>query len=157
MSGRSGRRRSARGTGTRGFDAGKKINGRKRHIAVDTAGLLICVLVTGTDIQDRTAARHLIARLKHHCPSIRYLWAESSYTGTRLDWAHSLFGVTIEVVAKLAGQVEFVVLHQRWDVERSLAWINQHRRCVRDYERLPEHHEAIVHWAMIHTTSKRLT
>ncbi len=145
------------GAGTRGFDAGKKINGRKRHIAVDTVGLLICVLVTSADIQDRTAARHLLARLKHHCPSVRHLWADSGYTGTLIDWARSLFGVTIDIVAKLAGQVGFVVLHRRWVVERSLAWINQHRRCVRDYERLPEHHEAIVRWAMIHTTSKRLT
>ena len=145
------------GAGTRGFDAGKKINGRKRHIAVDTAGLLICILVTGAEVQDRTAARHLLARLKHHCPSIRQLWADSGYTGTLIDWARSLFGVTIDIVAKLAGQVGFVVLHRRWVVERSLAWINQHRRCVRDYERLPEHHEAIVRWAMIHTTSKRLT
>jgi transposase len=145
------------GAGTRGFDAGKKINGRKRHIAVDTVGLLLCVLVTGADIQDRTAARHLLARLKHQCPSVRHLWADSGYTGTLIDWARSLFGVSIDIVAKLAGQVGFVVLHRRWVVERSLAWINQHRRCVRDYERLPEHHEAIVRWAMIHTTSKRLT
>lgn len=142
---------------SRGFDAGKKINGRKRHIAVDTVGFLICVLVTGADVQDRTAARHLLARLKYHCPSVRHLWADSGYTGTLIDWARSLFGVTIDIVAKLAGQVGFVVLHRRWVVERSLAWINQHRRCVRDYERLPEHHEAIVRWAMIHTASKRLT
>lgn len=74
-----------------------------------------------------------------------------------VDWARTLFGISIEIVAKLAGQVGFVVLHRRWVVERSLAWINQHRRYVRDYERLPEHHEAIVRWAMIHTISKRLT
>lgn len=145
------------GAGSRGFDAGKKINGRKRHIAVDTVGLLICVLVTGADVQDRTAARHLLARLKFHCPTIRHVWADSGYTGALIGWARSLFGVTIEIVAKLAGQVGFVVLHRRWVVERSLAWINQHRRCVRDYERRPEHHEAIVRWAMIHTISKRLT
>lgn len=145
------------GADSRGFDAGKKINGRKRHIAVDTVGLLICVLVTGADVQDRTAARHLLARLKYHCPSVRHLWADSGYTGTLIDWARTLFGISIEIVAKLACQVGFVVLHRRWVVERSLAWINQHRRCVRDYERLPEHHEAMVRWAMIHTTSKRLT
>lgn len=145
------------GSRSRGFDAGKKINGRKRHIAVDTVGLLICVLVTSADVQDRTAARNLLARLRYLCPSVRHLWADSGYTGTLINWAKSLFGISIEIVAKLAGQVGFVVLHRRWVVERSLAWINQHRRCVRDYERLPEHHEAIVRWAMIHTTSKRLT
>ncbi len=145
------------GAETRGFDAGKKINGRKRHIAVDTVGLLICVLVTGADVQDRTAARHLLARLRYVCPSIRHLWADAGYTGTLIDWASALFGISIEIVAKLAGQVGFVVLHRRWVVERSLAWINQHRRCVRDYERLPEHHEAMVRWAAIHTISRRLT
>ena len=65
--------------------------------------------------------------------------------------------ITIDIVAKLTGQLEFVVLHRRWVVERSLSWINQHRRCAHDYERLPEHHEAIVRWTMIHTISKRLT
>ncbi|MCI2424166.1 transposase, partial [Saccharopolyspora sp. K220] len=145
------------GAASRGFDAGKKINGRKRHIAVDTLGLLICVLVTSAGVQDRVAARNLLARLRYVCPSIRHLWADSGYTGTLLTWAKSLFGLTIDIVAKLAGQTGFVVLHRRWVVERTLAWINQHRRCVRDYERLPEHHEAILRWAMIHTTSKRLT
>jgi transposase len=129
----------------------------KRHIAVDTVGLLICVLVTGADIQDRTAARHLLARLRYLCPSVRHLWADAGYTGTLIDWARTLFGISINIVVTLAGQVAFVVLHRRWVVERSLAWINQHRRCVRDYERLPEHHEAIVRWAMIHTISRRLT
>ncbi|WP_461158119.1 IS5 family transposase, partial [Saccharopolyspora tripterygii] len=132
------------GSGSRGFDAGKKINGRKRHIAVDTTGLLICVLVTGAEVQDRTAARNLLARLRYLCPSVRHLWADSGYTGTLIDWARTLFGISIEIVAKLAGQTGFVVLHRRWVVERSLAWINQHRRCVRDYERRPEHHEAMV-------------
>ena len=108
------------------------------------------------DVQHRTAARNLLARVKHLCPSVRHRWADSGYTGTLIDWARDLFGISIEVVAKLAGQVGFVVLHGRWVVERSLAWINQHRRCVRDYERRPEHHEAIVRWAAIHTISRRL-
>ncbi|RCW36710.1 transposase [Halopolyspora algeriensis] len=141
---------------TRGFDAGKKINGRKRHIAVDTLGLMVCVLVTSANVQDRTAARHLLARLRWLCPTIQHLWADAGYTGTLLDWARHLFGITIDIVAKLAGQTTFVVLPRRWVVERTLAWINQHRRCVRDYERLPHHHEAMVRWAMIRLTSKRL-
>ncbi len=152
----SGRAAETVGAGTRGFDASKKINGRKHHIAVDTVGLLICVLVTGADTQDRTAARDLLARLKHHCPSVPHLWADSGYTGTLIDRARSLFGITLDIVAKLAGQVGVVVLHRRWVVEPSLAWINQHCRSVRDCERLPEHHEAIVRWA-ISTTSKLLT
>ncbi|MEB3371793.1 transposase [Saccharopolyspora mangrovi] len=145
------------GAASRGFDAGKKINGRKRHIAVDTLGLLICVLVTSAGMQDRVAARNLLARLRNVCPSIRHLWADSGYTGTLITWARTLLGLTVEIVAKLAGQTGLVVLRRRWVVERTLAWINQHRHCVRDYERLPEHHEAIVRWAVIHTTSKRLS
>nr|WP_244231330.1 IS5 family transposase [Saccharomonospora piscinae] len=117
------------GAASRGFDAGKKINGRKRHIAVDTLGLLICVLVTTAGVQDRVAARNLLARLRYVCPSIRHLWADSGYTGTLITWAKALFGVgiDIDIVAKLAGQTGFVVLHRRWVVERTLAWINQHR------------------------------
>ncbi|TQJ01636.1 IS5 family transposase [Amycolatopsis cihanbeyliensis] len=76
-------------SGSRGFDAGKKINGRKRHIAVDTVGLLICVLVTSADVQDHTAARNLLARPRYLCPSVRHLWADSGYTGTLIDWART--------------------------------------------------------------------
>ena len=108
-------------------------------------------------MQDRTAARNLLTRLRYLCPSVRRLWADSGYTGTLIDWARFLFGFTIGIVAKLAGQTGFVVLPRRWVVERTLAWINQHRCCVRDYERLPEHHEAIVRWSLIRITSKRLT
>ena len=144
------------GQASRGFDAGKKINGRKRHIAVDTLGLLVCVLVTAAKVPDRTAARDLLTRMRRWCPTIRHLWADSGYTGTLLAWAEALFGLTIEIVAKLAGQTTFVVLPRRWVVERSLAWITGHRRCVRDYERLPQHHEAMVRWTMIRITSRRL-
>jgi transposase len=112
---------------SRGFDAGKKVNGRKRHIAVDTLGLLVCVLVTAAGVQDRTAARDLLTRMRGVCPTIRHLWADSGYTGTLLAWARSLFDLTIEIVAKLAGQTTFVVLPRRWVVERSLSWITGHR------------------------------
>jgi transposase len=141
---------------SRGFDAGKKITGRKRHITVDTLGLLVCVLVTAASVQDRTAARDLLTRTRRLCPSIRHLWADSGYTGTLLAWAKTVFGLTIDIVAKLAGQTTFVVLPRRWVVERTLAWITRHRRCARDYERLPRHHEAMVRWSMIRITSQRL-
>lgn len=145
------------GRNSRGFDAGKKINGRKRHIATDTLGLLVCVLVTTANVQDRNAARDLLTRVRRLCPTIRHLWADSGYTGTLLAWAKTIFGLTIQIVTKLAGQTTFVVLPRRWVVERTLAWITRHRRCARDYERLPEHHEAMVRWTMIRLTSKRLT
>ena len=79
---------------------------------MDTLGLLICVLVTDAGVQDRLAARNLLARLRYICPSIRHLWADSGYTATLLTWSYSLFGLAIDIVAKLAGQTGFVVLRR---------------------------------------------
>jgi transposase len=140
---------------SRGFDAAKKINGRKRHIAVDTLGLLICVLVTAANVQDRDGARPLLTKLIRGCGRIRLVWADAGYAGKLLDWAGQTLNVTIQIV-KRSEPHRFVVLPRRWVVERTLAWITGHRRCVRDYEGLPAHHEAMVCWAMIRITSQRL-
>ncbi|MFQ6271137.1 IS5 family transposase [Kutzneria viridogrisea] len=145
------------GRATRGWDAGKKVNGRKRHIVVDTVGFVLAVLVTPASIQDRVAARALLLRLGATVGDrIRLVWADGGYTGTLLDWARQALGVVVEIV-KRPDLPHFTVLPRRWVVERSLAWITGHRRCVRDYERLPHHHEAMVRWAMIRITSRRLT
>jgi transposase len=142
---------------SRGYDAGKKINGRKRHIAVDTLGLLICVLVTAASVQDRDGARPLLAMLAQACHRIRLVWADGGYAGQLVDWARDTLRITVRVVKRSDDMTGFVVLPRRWVVERSLAWITRHRRTVRDYEALPAHHEAMVRWAMIRITSKRLT
>jgi transposase len=142
---------------SRGYDAGKKVNGRKRHIAVDTLGLLLCVLVTAASTQDRDGARPLLQRLGDSCHRIRLVWADGGYAGKLLDWAQAAVKITVSVVKRSDDAVGFVVLPRRWVVERTLAWITGHRRCVRDYERLPEHHEAMVRWSMIRITSRRLT
>ena len=139
----------------RGFDAGKGVNGRKRHIAVDTIGLLLVVAVTAASVQDRVAARALVYALRGCYQRIACVWADSAYTGTLLSFATAL-GITIHIVAKLAGQIGFHVLPRRWVVERTFAWINRCRRTVRDYEALPEHHAAFVHWSMIIIMSRRL-
>jgi transposase len=144
------------GRPSRGYDAGKKINGRKRHIVVDTCGLLLAVLVTAANVQDRNAARLLLAALPSCFPTITLIWADSGYAGTLLDWAKTALGLTVQVVAKLADQVGFVVLHRRWAVERTFSWINRCRRTVRDYERLPIHHAAMVQWAMVIIMTRRL-
>jgi transposase len=141
---------------SRGYDAGKNVNGRKRHIAVDTIGLLLVVAVTAASVQDRTAARALILALRGCYQRIGLVWADSAYTGTLLDYAAAL-RISIQIVAKLAGQIGFQVLPRRWVVERTLAWISRHRRNVRDYERRPEHHAAFVQWAMIIIMTRRLT
>jgi transposase len=142
---------------SRGYDAGKKVNGRKRHIAVDTLGLLLCVLVTAASVQDRDGARPLLEQLRASCRRIRLVWADGGYAGKLVDWAHTTITLTVAIVKRSDDATGFVVLPRRWVVERTLAWISGHRRCVRDYERLPAHHEAMVRWSMIRITSRRLT
>jgi hypothetical protein len=100
------------GKPSRSYDAGKKVNGRKRHIAVDTCGLLLAVLVTGAGVQDRDAARPLLWALRVCFPMISLTWADSGYAGKLVDWAHTHLGLTLTIVAKLADQVGFVVLHR---------------------------------------------
>jgi transposase len=145
------------GKSSRGYDAGKKINGRKRHIAVDTLGLLLCVLVTAASVQDRDGARPLLEQLAATCRRIRLVWADGGYAGKLLDWARTGLQIMLQIVKRSDTATGFVVLPRRWVVERTLAWIAGHRRCVRDYERLPTHHEAMVRWTMIRITSRRLT
>ena len=144
------------GAASRGYDAGKKINGRKRHIAVDTLGLLLCIIVTAASVQDRDAARPLLEQLAASFRRIRLVWADGGYAGKLVDWAQTSLKVVLQIV-KRPHVNKFVVLPRRWVVERTLAWIAGHRRCVRDYERLPEHHAAMVRWTMIRITSRRLT
>jgi transposase len=140
---------------SRGWDAGKKVNGRKRHLAVDTLGLLV-VWVTAASVQDRDAARPLLWRLRVAYRGIRLCWADAGYAGRLVAWAAAVLHLVVEIVRKRAGQSTFEVLPRRWVVERTLAWISKHRRCVRDYERLPAHHAAMVTWAMVAVMTRRL-
>lgn len=141
---------------TRGYDAGKKINGRKRHIAVDTGGLLLAVVVTIAGIQDRDAAHRLLTALTGRFSTIRLVWADGGYAGRLVVWAKKVLSLTVEVVKRTDEVKGFKVLPRRWVVERTFAWISKFRRCVRDYETLPTHHEAMVHISMIMTMSRRL-
>jgi transposase len=143
------------GRPSRGYDAGKKTNGRKRHIAVDTIGLLLTVLITAASVQDRDGAKPLLWNLLRAVRTIRHVWADSGYAGKLVTWAKTSLKITVEIV-KRTEQHKFVVLPRRWVVERTLAWITRSRRTVRDYERLPEHHETIVYWSMIIIMSRRL-
>ncbi len=144
------------GAGTRGYDAGKKVNGRKRHIAVDTMGLLLAVIVTGASVQDRDGAKPLMELLSAACHRIQLVWADGGYAGKLVLWAKETLGLALTIVKRSDDAKGFTVLPRRWVVERTLAWIARHRRCVRDYERLPAHHEAMIRWTMIRITSKRL-
>ncbi len=135
---------------------GKKIRGRKRHIVVDTLGLLLIVLVTAACVQDRDGAKPLLAQLAASCRRIRLVWADGGYAGQLVHWVRSTLGIVLQIVKRCDDVAGFVVLPRRWVVERTLAWITGHRRCVRDYERLPQHHEAMLRWSMIRITSRRL-
>ena len=137
------------GAESRGYDAGKKINGRKRHIVVDTVGLLLVVMVTAASVQDRDGARPTFKRL-------HAALADGGYSGQLIAVAKAAWGIVVEVVKKPAGQVGFAVIPRRWVVERTFSWLLRWRRLVRDYERLPENHEAMVKWAMIGLMLNRL-
>ena len=129
---------------SRGWDAGKKVNGRKRNLAVDTLGLLLAVMVTAASIQDRDAGRALLWRLRASFRGVRLCWADGGYAGRLVAWAAAVLRLGVQIVRKRPGQSTFEVLPRRWVVERTLAWIAKHRRTVRDYERLPDHHAAMV-------------
>jgi transposase len=140
----------------RGYDAGKKINGRKRHIAVDTGGLLLAVLVTAASVQDRDAAKPLLWNLRRAFPQITLAWADGGYAGKLVSWAKTALHLTLEIVKRPDDLHTFKVLPRRWVVERTLSWITRHRRTVRDYERLPARHETYIYWSMIIVMTRRL-
>jgi transposase len=141
---------------SRGYDAGKRVNGRKRHIAVDTGGLLLAVVVTVAGLQDRDAAHRLLTALRARFATITLVWADGGYTGRLVRWAAQVLGFAVEIVKRTDDTAGFRVLPRRWVVERTFAWISKHRRCVRDYETRLDHHEAMVHLAMIKIMSRRL-
>jgi len=140
----------------RGYDAGKKINGTKRHVAVDALGLLLAVLITAASVQDRDAAKPLLWNLGKAFPSIKLAWADGGYAGKLVTWAKTRLRLTLQIVKRPDDLHTFKVLPRRWVVERTLAWITRHRRTVRDYERLAAHHETYVYWAMIIVMTRRL-
>jgi len=141
---------------SRGYDAGKRVNGRKRHIVVDTLGLLIVVMVTTAAVQDRDGGRRILDKAKMAMPSLAHVWADGGYAGKLVAFAHTMCQIVIEIVKKPVGQNTFQVLPRRWVVERTLSWIAACRRLDHDYERLPEHSEAMVQWSMIGIMLRRL-
>ncbi len=116
------------GAGSRGYDAGKKINGRKRHIVVDTLGLLLVVLVTAASVQDRDGGVRVLDRARMAMPSLALVFADGGYAGWLLAWARRVLHIVVEIVRKSEGQCGFAVLPRRWVVERALAWLNRFRR-----------------------------
>lgn len=143
--------------GSAGYDAGKKTKGRKRNIVTDCLGLVLMVTVTTAGMQDRDTAHRLLALLREHFSTITLVWADGGYAGRLIVWAKAVLHLTISIVKRSDDIKGFVVLPRRWVVERTFGWLIRHRRLVRDYERKPEHHEAMVWWATVAIMTRRLT
>jgi putative transposase len=143
--------------GPRGYDAGKKINGRKRHIVVDTLGLLLAVVVHEASIQDRDGAKLVLERFRSWFTRLRPVWADGGYAGKLVGWTRTHLRRTLGIVKRSDGAKGFEVLPRRWVVERTFGWLGRHRRLARDYEMRTDHSEAMIHIAMITLMAKRLT
>jgi putative transposase len=142
--------------GVRGFDKGKLVNGRKRHVLVDTLGLLMAVAVTAASVQDPEGARLLLARLGGACKKLRLIWADGGYRGRLLDWVAQHFPFRLRPVLRPKEQKGFAVLPRRWVVERTFAWFNHHRRLSKDYEVQLSTSETMIYIVMIRLMVRRL-
>ncbi|MQY40909.1 hypothetical protein SRB17_89420 [Streptomyces sp. RB17] len=141
---------------SRGYDGGKKVPGRKRHIVTDTLGLLLAVAVTAANIGDRDAAAGLLMRLRRLHRDITLVWADGGYTGSLVGWCRDKLALTLEIVKRTDDMAGFVVLPRRWVAERTFAWLMNSRRLARDYETLPATSEAMIRWSMVTRMSRRL-
>ena len=130
--------------------------GRKRHIVVDTMGMVLAVVVHPADIQDRDGARLAVSKLQGRFSRLRLIWADAGYAGQLVDWIRTSAGYVLKVVRRPRGSRHFEVLPRRWVVERTFAWLGRCRRLSKDYEALTETTEAWVHIAMVHLMLRRL-
>jgi putative transposase len=144
--------------GETGYDAGKKITGRKRHILVDSLGLLLAVLVTAAAVTDARAAADLLAALPlDQWPRLRVIWADSAYGTAALAEEVAFWGrYELVVVRRPEGATGWVLVPKRWVVERTFAWLLRFRRHARDYERRTDSSEAMIYVSMIHVMLHRL-
>ncbi|MCX5397530.1 IS5 family transposase [Streptomyces sp. NBC_00102] len=144
------------GADSRGFDGGKLVNGRKRHVVVDTLGLLLGVMVTAADIGDRAAAKVLLERVidAHH--RLELVWADGCYTGSLVEYCLAALALVLAVVKRSDDTRGFVVLPKRWIVERLFAHLMRSRRLVRDFERSTSSAEAMIYWPMTMIMTRRL-
>lgn len=141
----------------RGYDAGKKVSGRKRHLIVDTLGLMLAVVVHGADQQDHNGACLVLYALWEKMKRTKIIFADTAYGRKGLpEFVKSTLGFVIEIVKRPRGSHSFEVLPKRWIVERTFAWLGFCRRHSKDYERNPQTSEAMIYISMIHLMLKRL-
>lgn len=142
--------------GERGFDVGKNVKGRKRHVVVDTMGLVLAVVVTAASVQDRDGAKLVFKQVKAQFSRLQLLWADGAYSGQLIDWVKEQCGWVLQIVTRPKGAKGFHLLARRWVVERTFGWLNSSRRLSKDYEFLPAHSESFIYVAMIRLMMKRL-
>ena len=140
----------------RGYDAGKCIKGRKRHILVDTMGLILFVMVLTADIQDRDGAKLLFEKVKECFPRLKLVWADGGYAGKLVDWVKQFYRWVLEIVKRTDDMKGFVLLPHRWVVERTFGWLNRWRRLSKDYERLTDTSETLIYMTMSRLMVRRL-
>ena len=150
--------KSAGHGGEVGYDAGKRIKGRKRHLLVDTLGLVLGVVVTPADTTERDGAKAVLRRVLTWLIWLRLLWVDGGYTGSAFaDWVKARRRkLTVQVVKRSDAVRGFKVLPRRWVIERTFGWLLHHRRLVRDYEQTLSSAEAFVYIAMIRIQLRRL-
>ncbi|MFE2282480.1 IS5 family transposase, partial [Streptomyces sp. NPDC059454] len=144
------------GAGSRGFDGGKLINGRKRHAVVDTLGLLLTVMVTSADVGDRAAAQVLLAQVAAPDHLLALVWADGGYTGSLVEHCLAALALVLAIVKRSDDTRGFVVLPKRWIVERLFAHLMRSRRLARDFERRTTSAEAMIYWSMTMVMTRRL-
>ena len=132
------------------------MKGHKRHLLVDTEGLVVRVVVLPADIQDRDGAQDVCHVAAPVCPRLEQIWADQAYAGWVVEWVRDEYGWRLVIVSKPADQVGFVVHPRRWVVERTFGWLGRYRRLSKDYEELPESSEAWIYAAAIHLMLRRL-
>jgi putative transposase len=151
----SQRVKTGRQPGVRGYDGGKQLTGRKRHLLVDTQGWLLAVLVTAARVSDPAGAQQVFQRAHPHCPRLRHLWADSAYQGGLVEWAQAAYGWVIEIVTHLVPVHTFVVQPWRWIVERTFGWWTEARLLIKDYEVKPTTSESWILLAMCQLMLRR--
>jgi putative transposase len=132
------------------------VNGRKRHILVDTLGLLMRVVVHAANIQDRDGAKLVFRRMRKEFRKLKMVWADGGYAGNLINWVNRYQHCALEIVKRSDDVKGFTVLPKRWIVERTFSWFNKYRRLSKDYEQHTDSSETMIYLAMTHIMVRRL-